>query len=229
MLNVVVSIFFLCLSGNLWYFFIAFFMFDFYGNIFIRSMTELQRSVNELVKEQKRNRFSVNIALISIFSSLWVVLKLTIAQLGFAIFHLPVIHSLIIFFMLVLITWATGQYGAASTVSIIGSAIVVLVNPQVLPVLGFVPAAFAFDLILMVIHHRVNLKSINFVIVVLATIVCALIAAIVNGIIILNLPIIFTLTIWAGWNILGGLIGVTIAFPILGILDRAQVKRVRIE
>ena len=69
---------------------------------------------------------TANIALISIFSALWVALNLTVAPLGFSLFGLPVIHSVIIFFMLLLVTWATGQYGAASAVGIIGSAIVLL-------------------------------------------------------------------------------------------------------
>jgi hypothetical protein len=63
-------------------------------------------------------------------SELWVVLNLTVAPLGFALLHLHVIHSLIIFFMLVLVTSVMGQYGVASVVSIIGSAIVVFANPQ---------------------------------------------------------------------------------------------------
>ena len=76
--------------------------------------------------------------------------------------------------MLILVIWATGQYGAASVVSIIGSVIVVLANPQVLPVLGFIPAAFVFDLMLLLNHHKVNLKPINMAIVVLAQLFAAL-------------------------------------------------------
>jgi hypothetical protein len=175
-----------------------------------------------------KNRFSVNIALISIFSALWIILNLTVAPLGFVVLHLPVIHSLIIFFMLILVTWATGQYGAASVVSIIGSVIVVLANPQVLPVLGFVPAALLFDLMLLANRHRVNLKPINIAIVVFASIVCAYVAATVNGLVILNLAWIFTLTVWAGWNILGAIIGVAATLPVIGVLEKAQVKRVKI-
>jgi ABC-type sulfate transport system permease component len=63
----------------------------------------------------------------------------------------------------------------------------------------------------------------------LATIVCAYVAAVVNGIVILNLALMFTLTVWAGWNVLGGIIGVVIALPVVGILEKAQVKRVKIE
>ncbi len=131
--------------------------------------------------------------------------------------------------MLILIIWATGQYGAASIVSIIGSVIVVFANPQVLPVLGFIPAAFVFDLMLLLNHHKVNLKPINIVLFVFAAIVSAYVAAVVNGLVILNFALMFTLTVWASWNVLGGIIGVVIALPIVGILEKAQVKRVKIE
>jgi len=181
-----------------------------------------------LSKQTTKNRFSVNIALISLFSAFWVVLNLTVAPLSFAVFHLPVVHSLIIFLMLVLVTWATGQYGAASVVSIIGSVIVVLANPQVLPVVGFVPAAFLFDLLLLLNHHNVNVKLRNISLVVFAAIICAYVAAVANGLAILNLAWMFTLTVWAGWNVLGGIIGVAIALPIVGVLEKAQVKRVKI-
>lgn len=179
--------------------------------------------------QPQKNRFTVNIALISIFSALWVVLNLTVAPLGFALLHLPVIHSLIIFFMLVLVTWATGQYGAASVVSVIGSAIVVFANPQVLPVLGFVPAAFLFDFLMFASHHKINLKVLNVAIVILASIVCAFVAAVVNGFLILSFDWLVTLTVWAGWNVLGAFIGVFVALPIIGALERAQVKRVQVE
>jgi len=191
-------------------------------------VTKMTRSVTALSKQPTKNRFSANIALISVFSALWVVLNLTVAPLGFAVFHLPVVHSLIIFFMLILVTWATGKYGAASIVSIIGSAIVVFANPQVLPVLGFVPAAFLFDLVLLLNHHNVNVKLKNIILVFFGVIACAYVAAVVNGFVILNLAWMFTLTVWAGWNVLGGIIGAVISLPIVGVLEKAQVKRVKI-
>lgn len=169
---------------------------------------------------------TTNIALIGIFSALWVALNFTVAPLGFSLTGLPTIHSVIIFITLFLVTWATGQYGAASLVGIIGSAIVVLAGGP-LPVLGFVPAALIFDLMLLVNHHRVNMKPINIVIAVLASIVCAYVAAVGNGILILNLPLMFTLTVWAGWNILGGIIGAAITLPLIAALEKANVKKVK--
>ncbi len=179
--------------------------------------------------QTKKTRFATtNIALIGIFSALWVALNLTVAPLGFALTHLPTIHSAIIFVMLLLVTWTTGQYGAASLVGIIGSVIVVFAGGP-LPVLGFVPAAIIFDLFLLLSHHKVNLKPINVGIAFFASLVCAYFAAVVNGLMILNLQFMFTLTVWAGWNILGAVIGFAIAFPIIVALEKAEVRKVKAE
>ncbi len=180
--------------------------------------------------QPSRTRFTTtNIALVGVFSAVWVILNLTVAPLGFAIFHLPVIHSLIIFLTLVLVTWATEQYGAASLVSIIGSAIVVLANPSILPVLGFVPAAILFDLSLLANHHKVNVKPSTIGIVVVTSVICAYVAALVNGLLILNLAWMFTATVWGGWNVLGAIIGVAATLPIIAVLEKADVKKVKAE
>jgi hypothetical protein len=179
--------------------------------------------------QTKKTRFATtNIALIGIFSALWVALNLTVAPLGFTLTHLPTIHSAIIFVTLLFVAWATGQYGAASLVGIIGSVIVVLAGGP-LPVLGFVPAAIIFDLIFLLSHHKVNLKPVNVGIAVLASLVCAYVAALVNGLLILHLEPVFTFTFWAGWNILGAVIGFAIAFPIIGALEKAEVRKVKAE
>src|SRR5665647_745891 len=179
--------------------------------------------------QTKKNRFATtNIALIAIFSALWVALNLAVAPLGFTLTHLPTIHSAIIFVTLLLVAWTTGQYGVASLVGIIGSVIVVLAGGP-LPVLGFVPAALIFDLLLLLSHHKLNLKPVNVGIAVLASIICASVAAVVNGLIILNLQLIFTLTVWAGWNILGAIIGFALALPIIAALEKAEVRKVKAE
>jgi hypothetical protein len=179
--------------------------------------------------QTKKTRFATtNIALIGIFSALWVALNLTVAPLGFTLTHLPTIHGAIIFVTLLLVAWTTGQYGAASLVGTIGSVIVVLAGGP-LPVLGFVPAALIFDLLLLLSNHKLNLKPVNVGIAVLASIICAYVAAVVNGLIILNLQLIFTLTIWAGWNILGAIIGFAITLPIIAALEKADVKKVKVE
>jgi hypothetical protein len=84
-----------------------------------------------------------------------------------------------------------------------------------------------FDLVLLANHHRINIRPISIAVVVLASIACAFVAAVVNGILILNLALTFTLTVWGGWNVLGGIIGAAITLPIVAILEKANVKKVK--
>jgi len=179
-----------------------------------------------LIKSQTgKNRFSVNIALISLFSALWVALNLTVAPISFRLTGLPVIHSVIIFFILLLVIWATNQYGAVTIVGIIGSVIVLLAGGP-LPVLGFIFAAIFFDLIFLINHHKISLKPTSVGIAILATIVAAIVASIVNFVLVSPT---FAITVWATLVIIGGIIGIVIALPLIGVLERAQVKRVKTE
>ncbi len=188
------------------------------------SVTKVQISVTDLFKAQTvKNRFSVNIAVISIFSALWVALNLTVAPISFRLTGLPIIHSIIIFFILLLVIWATNQYGAATLVGIIGSTIVLLAGGP-LPVIGFIVAAIIFDLFLLINHHKISVKIINVGIAILGTIVSASAAAIVNFTLVSPT---FAITIWVGLIVAGGIIGVILALPIVRILERAQVKKIK--
>jgi hypothetical protein len=177
--------------------------------------------------QTKKTRFTTtNIALISIFSALWIALNLTVAPLGFRLLGLPIIHSVIIFLTLLLVVWATGQYGVASSVGIIGSIIVLLAGGP-LPVLGFAVASIIFDVILVANHHKLNMKPYSLAIALLATIACAYFAGVINGIFILNQAPAFAVTVWGSWTIVGGIIGFAMALPIIGALERAHVKKVK--
>ncbi len=180
-----------------------------------------------MTKPQTRTRFTtVNIALISIFSAMWIVLNFTVAPLGFQLTRLPIVHGVISLFTLLLASWATGRYGVASAVGMIGSTIVLLAGGP-LPVLGFAAASLLFDVILLVNSHRLNVKLVNVAVAVLATVVSSYFAGVLNGILILNQAPVFALTFWAGWTIVGGIIGLAIALPIIAVLEKANVKKVK--
>jgi hypothetical protein len=170
-----------------------------------------------------QSRFTVNIALISIFSALWVVLNLTAAPLSFRLTGLPVIHSVMIFFILLLVTWTTNQFGSASLVGIIGSIIVLFAGGPI-PVLGFIVAAIVFDLIFLVNRHRFNVNPGSIGIAILATVVSAFFASIINFVLVSPA---FFITVWIGLVVVGGIIGLVIALPIIEVLEKAQVKRVK--
>ncbi len=169
---------------------------------------------------------AVNLVLISIFSALWIVFNFTVASLAFRITGLPIIHAVISYLILLLATWTTKQYGVASVVGIIGSTIVLLAGGP-LPVIGFAAGSIVFDAILLLNRHKLNLKPANLAVAVLATVASAYFAGVLNGIFILNQMPVFAATFWGGWTIAGALIGFAIAYPIIGVLDRANVKKVQ--
>jgi hypothetical protein len=174
------------------------------------------------------NLTPVDLALIGFFSALWVVLNLTVAPLGFQLLHLPVAHGVIIFLVLLLVAWAVGKYGVVSIVGIIGSAIVLLFGGP-LPVIGFAVVSLLFDAILILNHHKINAKLSSLCITAFGIVICSYLAGVINGVFILNLNLFFTLSFWGAWNIVGGIIGLAIALPIIAALERANVKKVKID
>lgn len=180
-----------------------------------------------MTQTQTKPHFTtVNLALISIFSALWIVLNFTVAPLGFQLTRLPIVHGVISLFTLLLASWTTGRYGVASAVGMIGSTIVLLAGGP-LPVLGFAAASLLFDAVLLVNRHHLSMKPLNLAVAALATVISSYFAGVLNGILILNQAPLFAVTFWAGWTIVGGLIGLAIALPIIAVLERANVKKVK--
>jgi hypothetical protein len=180
-----------------------------------------------MTKSQTKTHFTTtNVALISIFSALWIVLNLTIAPLGFQLTRVPIVHGIISLFILLLSSWATSRYGAASAVGMVGSVIVLLAGGP-LPVLGFAAASLLFDVVLVLNHHIISLKTVNIAVSVAATVVSSYFAGVLNGIVILNQTPIFAVTVWAAWTTTGGIIGLAIALPIIAALEKANVKKVK--
>jgi hypothetical protein len=169
---------------------------------------------------------TINIALISIFSALWISLNFYLAPLTFQLLHLPVGHAIIVFVTLLLTAWATGKYGAASAVGVIGSIIVVLAGGA-LPILSFAATSLLFDIILIASHHQLKLKPYNMGIAVIATATSAYLAGVITGILILNQPAQFAATVWGAWTLFGGILGAAITLPIIGVLERANVKKIK--
>src|SRR3990170_6046305 len=175
-----------------------------------------------------KKRFTTqDIALISIFSALWIALNYYAAPLSFQLLHLPVGHGIIVFFTLLLATWATGKYGAASAVGIIGSIVVLLAGGP-LPVLSFAATSLLFDLILTACHHKLKTKLYNIGIAVLATAISAYTAGVITGVFFIpNSTLLFATTVWGSWTLLGGILGAAITLPIIGVLEKANVKKIK--
>ena len=170
---------------------------------------------------------TIDIALTSVFCALWVVLTLTLGRLSFQLLGLPVLHDFAAFFTLLLVTWITGKFGTASLVGLIGSILVLLAGGP-LPVVGFAASAIVFDLLMSVNHHKIYPKVYSMVVAALVTAISAYFAGVVIGIFLMNQTVEWTLTFWGGWHLIGGIISIAATLPLIGILEKANVRKVKV-
>jgi len=172
----------------------------------------------------------VDIALIGVFCALWAILSLTLGRLSFALLRLPVLHDFAAFFTLILVAWATRKFGTAALVGIIGSIMVLLVGGPFVN-MGFAASAIVFDTLLLANRHRLNSSVYSIVISVLATLVSAYLAGVLIGVFLMNSPlewatVNWALIYWGPWHLVGGIISIAIGFPIIGILEAANVRKI---
>ena len=175
---------------------------------------------------------TTDIATISVFCALYVILNLTIGPLGFTLFKLPILCDFAVFFTLLLATWLAGKFGIASLVGIIGSIMVLSIRPSP-HIIGFVAAAVLFDTLMVINRHKIHLKAYNMATTTLITVLSAYFAGVVIGVFFMGKPLDLTtlqwaLTFWGGWHLVGGIISIAIAFPVIGALEKAKVKGIKI-
>jgi len=170
-----------------------------------------------------------DITLTSVFCALWVALSLTLGRVSFALTGLPILHDFAVFFTLLLVTWATGKFGTATLVAMVGSAILFLIGipPLNIITLGFAASAPVFDGLMSLNRHKLTGKPYNLSVAVLSTVVSAYSAGVVIGVFFMNRPFDWVLTVWGGWHIVGGIITLAVTVPVKGALEKANVRRIK--
>ncbi|MEM2242642.1 MAG: hypothetical protein QW827_03100 [Candidatus Bathyarchaeia archaeon] len=166
----------------------------------------------------------VDIALIAIFAAMWTVLNLTLGPIGFTLFRLPIFCDFSVYFTLLLATWASGKIGAPSAVGVIGALLVLAVRPGSTQMIGFLMSVFLFDALMTLCGYETRFKPYNIAMAALATAASAYFAGIIIGTVFMGGSLEWALTFWGVWHLIGGIIGLIIAIPVIGILERAHVK-----
>ena len=167
-----------------------------------------------------------DIALTGVFSAIWVILNLTLGPLSFMLTHLPVIHDMGVFFTLLIVAWITGRFGTSSIAGIVGSILAMLISGMALMV-GFLPAAIVFDLVLIANHHRIDVSKYSLIVAAAATILAAYVAGVVIGLLFMGMGVQMALIFWGVWHAIGGVMAFVIAFPVIALLDKANVRKIR--
>jgi hypothetical protein len=175
----------------------------------------------------KKIRLStVDLALTAVFTALWAVLNLTLGPLSFQLLGLPLLHDFGVFFTLLLVTWITGRFGTSIVAGIIGSAIAILMGGPVLTV-GFAAGAIVFDLLMFANKHKIRISLYSLAIAAIATIASAYFAGVIIGTFFMGNGILWALTIWGGWHLIGGILTVAAILPIIVVLEKANLRKIK--
>ncbi|MEM3576937.1 MAG: hypothetical protein QXX51_00580 [Candidatus Bathyarchaeia archaeon] len=178
----------------------------------------------------ERRLTAQDIALIGFFCALWAVLNINVGPLGFQLWGLPILCDFSVFFTLLLTTWATGKFGTASMVGVIGTIIVLMIRPSP-HMMGFALSAILFDTLMFASKHKIHSKPKPIAATISATIISAYFAGVVIGIFFSNKTLEWTtmewaLTFWGILHLLGGILSLAITLPVIGALEKANVRRI---
>ncbi|MEM0058446.1 MAG: hypothetical protein QW577_04300 [Candidatus Bathyarchaeia archaeon] len=167
---------------------------------------------------------SIDVAAIAIFSSMWAVLNLTVGPMGFTLFRLPIFCDFAVYFTLLLATWTVGRAGVPTAVGLVGALIVLALKPDSTQMIGFLASAILFDVLMSLCKHEVRLRLYNIVVAAIATVISAYFAGVVIGTVFMSRSLEWALTFWGVWHLIGGVISLVVATPIVAVLERAKVK-----
>ncbi len=167
---------------------------------------------------------TIDVAFITVFSALYIVMNLFLGPLSFQLLGLPILHDFGIYFTLLLVAWITGQFGTSIFVAIIGTPIAILLGAPPL-IIGFALSSIVFDFVLIANHHKVRNSIKGIAISALATLFAAYVAGVAIGVLFMANGVQFALTVWGGWHMVGGILTLAITLPVIAGLERANVRR----
>lgn len=167
---------------------------------------------------------AIDVAFITIFSALYVVMNLFLGPLSFQLLGLPILHDFGIFFTLLLVAWITGRFGTSIAVAFIGTGIAILLGAPPL-IIGFAASSIIFDIILIANHHKIRNSIKGLAVPSLATVFAAYVAGIAIGVLFMSNGVQWALTVWGGWHMVGGTIATAITLPVIWGLEKANVRR----
>jgi integral membrane sensor domain MASE1 len=154
-------------------------------------------------------------------------LNLTLGPLSFQLLRLPILHDFGVFFTLLLVVWVTGRFGTSTLAGVIGSILAIMLAGPVL-IVCFAAAALLFDLLMFASHHKIRNSKYTLAVAVISTVVSAYFAGVLIGAFFTpGQTFQWALTIWGGWHVIGGILAVVVTLPIILLLERAHVRKLK--
>jgi hypothetical protein len=169
---------------------------------------------------------SLDVALTGMFCALWIAVNLFLGPLSFSLFRLPVLHAFGIFFTLLLVAWVTGRFGTSSMAGMIGTIFAILLGAPPL-IVCFTASAVVFDVLMFANHHKIRISRNSLAITAIVTMLSSYLAGILIIMFFQGGGLLYALTFWGAWTLIGGLLALAITLPIIIALEKANVRKIK--
>lgn len=169
---------------------------------------------------------SVDVVLTGMFCALLIAVNLFLGPLSFSLTGLPVLHAFGIFFTLLLVAWVTGRFGTSSMAGGIGTIFALLLGAPYL-IVCFLAAAVVFDLLMLSNHHKIRITRNSLAVTAIATMVSSYLAGILIIIFFMGGGLLYGLTFWGVWTLIGGILALVITLPVIIALEKANVRKIK--
>jgi len=159
-------------------------------------------------------------AAIAMCAAYWAILNNTISPILWRLTGMPFFCDLLAFTVLILIGWWTRKFGIMSLTGLLVTGLTFMLQPNAFQMIGFAAASILFDVLTKVIGYSNSFdKPASSSIILLSfSTMCAFIAGLIIGSIVMKLPTILGILTFAELHAIGGLIGGVIGLVLINAL-----------
>ena len=118
------------------------------------------------------------------------------------------------------------RFGTSSMAGIIGSIFAILLGAPAL-IVCFCASAVVFDVLMFANHHKIRIARNSLAITAIVTMLSAYLAGVLIIMFFQGGGLLYALTFWAVWTLIGGILALVITLPIIIALEKANVRKIK--
>lgn len=170
---------------------------------------------------------SREIAAISILGASWAIINATLSPVFWQLTHLPLLCDMLAFISLILASWWTKRFGAATATGVVASVLSIILRPSATQMLAFAAASFVFDLLTrgMGYENCFSKEPYGSLMLVGVSTVSAGVAGSITGSIFMGIPPVSPLLFFTGLHAAGGAIGGSLGVVLMRALSARGLRQ----
>lgn len=161
-----------------------------------------------------------HIAAVAMCAAYWAILNNTLSPIVWRLTGMPFLCDLLAFTTLILAGWWTRRLGIMSLTGLLVTGLTFMLQPNAYQMIGFVFASILFDITIKTMGYSNSFdKPISSILILLSfSTICASIAGLIIGSLVMKLPTILGILVFAGLHAVGGFLGGIIGLTLVNAL-----------